>query len=358
MVCDGNLNFRTNNGFIQRFNVNSLNQLTTNTRSGKFTVAGTTTSPATNVTVNTTNAFLYADATFAATNFTLANGTNTFTAIAKDSYGRRDTNSVTVNLPATNVFSYDANGNLLGDGMRNFAYDDENQLTSVWVTNVWRSDFVYDGLMRRRIKRDYTWLSGAWVLASEIRYHYDGNLVIQERDTNNVPLVTYTRGNDLSGTLQGAGGIGGLLALSQPSAINPQHFYYHADGNGNITMLISSSQMIVARYLYDPYGNLLSQSGLLAEVNPYCFSSKEWNANAGLYYFGRRFYDPNLQRWPNHDPIGERGGKNLYAFVGNNPLTRIDSLGLYSATGAEKWTCCKHPDCCLKVKIARRLRRY
>jgi len=72
-------------------------------------------------------------------------GNNSFTAIAQDSYGRRDTNSITVNLPATNSYSYDLNGNLLSDGNRNFAYDDENQLTSVWVTNVWRSDFVYDG---------------------------------------------------------------------------------------------------------------------------------------------------------------------------------------------------------------------
>jgi hypothetical protein len=52
--------------------------------------------------------------------------------------------------PAENNY-YDLNGNLTNDGTRNFAYDDENQLTSVYVTNVWRSDFVYDGKLRRRI---------------------------------------------------------------------------------------------------------------------------------------------------------------------------------------------------------------
>ena len=44
-----------------------------------------------------------------------------------------------------------------------------------------------------------------------VRYVYDGNLVIQERDANNLPLVTYTRGKDLSGSLRRRGGIGGLL---------------------------------------------------------------------------------------------------------------------------------------------------
>jgi hypothetical protein len=48
---------------------------------------------------------------------------------------------------------YDLNGNLLSDGLRCFAWDDENQLISVWVTNAWRSDFQYDGRMRRRVRR-------------------------------------------------------------------------------------------------------------------------------------------------------------------------------------------------------------
>jgi len=47
-------------------------------------------------------------------------------------------------------YTYDANGNLLNDGQRYFSYDDENQLTSVTVSNAWRSEFVYDGLLRRR----------------------------------------------------------------------------------------------------------------------------------------------------------------------------------------------------------------
>jgi RHS repeat-associated protein len=84
--------------------------------------------------------------------------------------------------------------------------------------------------------------------------------------------------------------------------------YYHADGNGNVTMLIDSREQPVAKYLYDPYGNLIAKSGPLADANVHRFSSKAYEEKSGLYHFGRRFYDPNLQRWLNRDPSGIHGG--------------------------------------------------
>ena len=83
----------------------------------------------------------------------------------------------------------------------------------------------------------------------------------------------------------------------------------------------------VGSYEYDPYGNMISMSGLMASANKYRFSSKEWNDNEGLYYYGFRFYDPNLQRWLNRDPIQEGGGINLYGFVGNDPMDLLDPYG-------------------------------
>ena len=148
-----------------------------------------------------------------------------------------------------------------------------------------------------------------WRTASHTRYIYDGWRVIQERDQNNTPAVSYTRGNDLSGSLEGAGGIGGLLARSHGySGGNwSTHNFYHADGNGNITFMLNGSQTMVARYRYDPFGNTISSSGSLATANTYRFSSKEIHVNSGMYYYGYRFYDPSLQRWVNRDPIGEEG---------------------------------------------------
>ncbi|HOC57003.1 MAG TPA: RHS repeat-associated core domain-containing protein [Verrucomicrobiota bacterium] len=324
----GNLNSRTNNALVQTFSVNELNELTTAERSGTLTVAGTSTGPATEVTVNGQLAELYGDYTFAKPGLTLADGTNTFTAIAHDSYGRTDTNTISTFLPSTSNFTYDSNGNLTSDGRRCFAYDDENQLVSVWITNVWRSDFAYDGKMRRRIRYESTWTGSAWATNTIVRYVYDGNLVIQERDANNLPLVSYTRGKDLSGTLEGAGGIGGLLARSEMSNLQSPHAYYHPDGNGNVTCLINTNQVIVAYYLYDPYGNILSQSGPLAEANTYRFSSKELHVASGLVYYLYRCYEPTLQRWMNRDPVGELGGANLFQFVASDPVVGLDLWGL------------------------------
>jgi RHS repeat-associated protein len=59
----------------------------------------------------------------------------------------------------------------------------------------------------------------------------------------------------------------------------------------------------------------------------YRFSSKELHVNSGLYYYGYRWYHPNLQRWLNRDPLEERGGINLYRFVRNRPVDLSDPWG-------------------------------
>ena len=195
------------------------------------------------------------------------------------------------------------------------------------VTNFWQSQFTYDGLGRRRIRQDYVWLGNQWTLTNTVHYVYDGMTVIQERDGSNNPLVTYTRGTDLSGTAQGAGGIGGLLARTDGSGSS----YYHTDGNGNVTMLVNGSGAMAAKYLYDSYGNTLGTWGTLAAANTYRYSSKEIDLKSGLYYYGYRYYQPNLQRWLNRDPIAEAGGINLYDYVQNDPVNLIDPLGFSPA---------------------------
>jgi RHS repeat-associated protein len=275
-------------------------------------------------------------------------------------------------------FHYDANGNLTNrPSITNF-YDAENRLVGVTTVSNFgvshipiETSFVYDGLSRLREQLWWTNSAGSggggggssppptgggsneWFLVGGIAYIYDGNRVIQERDLNNNPLVSYTRGNDLSGTFEGAGGIGGLLARSDgySSGNFTDHNFYHADGNGNITYLVNSSQMLAASYRYDPFGNLISSSGSLAVSNTYRFSSKEFITSVSLYYYLYRFYDPGVERWMNRDPIEEKGGINLFTFVGNNPVDSFDLLGLdtddnmtYKAQCKKRCPCKVHCD--------------
>ncbi|HTV62959.1 MAG TPA: RHS repeat-associated core domain-containing protein [Verrucomicrobiae bacterium] len=336
----GNITEKKNSAATARainYGFNSLNEITNATIGnglGFLTpVAGSTSSKATGLTVNGSSVTPYADNSFYAT-MSVTNGPNAFTAIAWDSSGDFSTNTSTVNVILTNTFyGYDQNGNLTNDGFKNFAYDDENELIAVWVPGVWSNSFAYDGKMRRRIERDYSWDAGTsgWTETNEVHFIYDGNLVVEERNASNILLVSYTHGLDLNGSLDGAGGIGGLLARTTygqelPGA--PTTAFYHADGNGNVTALMYSNQQLAAKYLYDPFGNMLAMSGPLMNFNKYRFSSKEWNDNAGLYYYLYRFYEPSLQRWPNRDPIRETGGINLYTFMQDDPANHFDALGL------------------------------
>jgi hypothetical protein len=73
------------------------------------------------------------------------------------------------------------------------------------------------------------------VQTNEVYYVYDGNVVIQERNINNLPTTTYTRGLDLSGSLEGAGGIGGLLSMTlnfEPGSSSSNSMFYHATAMG------------------------------------------------------------------------------------------------------------------------------
>ena len=324
----GNLSARTNGVLWQRFFTDN-DQLTNVTLDTSMTVAGALTlAPQTNsVTVNGVGVRVNSDGTFATTNgINLASGNNTFITSLSNTSGQTLTKTNTQNLPSSLSLAYDCDGNMTNDGLHSLEYDDADRLVAVSVPGAWRAEYVHDALWRRRKNYQYGWSGSGWSLTNAVVYVYDRMLPIQERSGfNNHVHVTYTRGLDLSGSFQGAGGIGGLLARTDTNANSTLYF---ADGAGNITTLINSNGVKQASYLYDPFGNLLSMSGPLAAANHYRAFSKEWDPLSGDYYFGLRFYSPNLQRWRNADPIGFGGGLNMHRFVFNNPLGYVDLLGL------------------------------
>jgi RHS repeat-associated protein len=145
-------------------------------------------------------------------------------------------------------------------------------------------------------------------------------------DGNNALVRSYAWGPDLSGTAQGAGGVGGLLMVNAGSG--GVHFPAY-DLNGNVMGLVNAANGIIsAKYEYGPFGEVFCSVGDMAKVNPFGFSTKYTDNETDLLYYGYRYYSPALGRWLSRDPIEERGGLNLYGFVGNDPVNKWDRLGL------------------------------
>ncbi len=151
--------------------------------------------------------------------------------------------------------------------------------------------------------------------------------LVAEIDNTNSPIRRHLWGLDLSGSPQGAGGVGGLIATSLASG--GAHFMAF-DGNGNISAAINATDgSHSARFEYDPFGGTTSATGAAVPLLPFRFSTKYQDTLTGLYYYGYRYYNPETGRWVSRDQIEERGGLNLYGFAGNSPTGNIDSLGLF-----------------------------
>ena len=152
-------------------------------------------------------------------------------------------------------------------------------------------------------------------------------------------VVEYHWGKDLSGTIGGAGGVGGLLYLKRNGVI----YVPYCDAYGNVMGYWDEQGNVVAEYTYDAFGKLIASSGSMANTFSFRYSTKYFDPETGLYYYGYRFYSPDLMRWITRDPIGEEGGHNLYLFCKNLPLSVIDMLGDVAVTDipgimdANKW---------------------
>ena len=229
---------------------------------------------------------------------------------------------------------YDADGNLTNDGRFAYYWDAENRLLMLSnIANIPASGqfvvkFSYDYQGRRIQKLVLTNNGSGWVPSYTNKFLYDGWNVIAVLDGGTNLIRSFAWGSDLSGSMQAAGGVGGLISMTVYGGANAGTYFYCYDGNGNVIALVNAaSGAIAAQYEYGPFGELLRATGPLAFTNPFRFSTKYQDDETGLLYYGYRFYNPSTAKWPSRDPIGERGGMNLFAFVGNNSINTEDAFG-------------------------------
>jgi RHS repeat-associated protein len=195
--------------------------------------------------------------------------------------------------------SYDANGNLLNDGTRSFTWDARNRLTG--ITGV--ASFSYDALGRRQ---------SATINGNTVSYLYDGSDPVQEQ----------AGGTVLANILTGLG-IDERFTRTEGTASAS----YLTDALGSPVALADGSGAIKTSYGYDPYG---STSALgTASDNRYQYAGRE-NDGTGLYFNRARYYNPAWGRFISEDPFGLNGGINRFAYVGGNPISFRDPLGLWT----------------------------
>ncbi|MCX6865295.1 MAG: hypothetical protein NTV46_03570 [Verrucomicrobia bacterium] len=269
-------------------------------------------------------------------NGTLTLGASNYVADALNQYTKA--NGIT--LPIGTDPAYDADGNYQRGPLPAAPYaesilvwDAENRLIQVTKLNGDVISFDYDHLSRRISKT----VTPNGETAVTTRYLYDGWNLIAEY-TGTTLTRTYVWGMDLSGSMQGAGGVGGLLVTSEhgmttgnPPVPTRTPYYPTFDGNGNVSEYLDDAGEAVAHYEYDAFGNtvatLVDDDVDINKDFAHRFSTKSIDIETGLYYYGYRYYDPLTGRWPSRDPIGERGGMNLNGFVRNDAINVWDLLG-------------------------------
>jgi RHS repeat-associated protein len=232
----------------------------------------------------------------------VTSGTNSVEVKAKDYSGNERTNTYQVTVSGSSkTLSYDANGNLIGDGSRTFEWDAENRVIAV-NQGALRSEFSYDGSARRVrvIEKD------GGVVTSDRRFLWCDAEICEERDAG------------------GSTSVRRFFSLGMQEGASS--FFYARDHLGSIREMTDSSGAIAARYDYDPYGRVTKISGNKDSV--FNFTGEFFHGASGLSLTLFRAYDPNLGRWLSEDPIGFGGGTNTCAYVSSNPLNFLDPLGL------------------------------
>jgi RHS repeat-associated protein len=166
------------------------------------------------------------------------------------------------------------------------------------------AEYTYNGA-GQRIKK---------VTQTETRiFHYDqiGHLIAETNQTGEM-LAEYVYLGDQ------------LLAMIKPSELV---YYYHNDHLGTPQVLTDDAQTIAWKAVYTPFGD--SAVSIQTVENPFRFPGQYYDPETGLHYNYFRYYNPQTGRYITPDPIRLWGGINLFSYVANSPLNKVDPWGLY-----------------------------
>jgi RHS repeat-associated protein len=201
-------------------------------------------------------------------------------------------------------FKYDANGNLIEDDRHTYQWDAENRLIGIGYKAApqKKTEFKYDGKGRRVATIETNGTN-----RTETRHAWCGDKICAARNEKDEPVAYYFD-----------------EGVYRPQDKNKKA-YYAKDRLGSVRDVLDERGKSIARYDYDPYGQFIVQPEKAPEFG---YAGMRYHAASGLYLTKYRAYDPQTARWLSRDPIEEAGGINLYGYVGGNPISHTDPLGL------------------------------
>jgi RHS repeat-associated protein len=214
-----------------------------------------------------------------------------------------DNRLLTWNVPGGGTsFTYDHNGNMLTAGSTTYTWDDRNRLARV----TGGASFSYDPLGRRI----FTTLGGTTTSYTYFQWN---------------PLMEQ-QGTTVTGEILAGLGLDERYQRTTTTGSSAGAYSMLTDALGSTVALTNSSGAITTTYAYDPYGNTTASG--TASDSSYQFTGRE-NDGTGLYEYRNRYYAPSWGRFISEDPLGFGGrDADLYRYVGGNPVSNTDPLGL------------------------------
>ena len=191
----------------------------------------------------------------------------------------------------------------------------------------------------------FTWQGGRQLATAEkgttsLNFVYNESGLRTEKNVGNASHRYVYRGSTLVAEITGSYALyfhhdarGEIVGFTYASGNTQAEYFYRKNLQGDVIGIVDASGSSVAEYRYDAWGQVLSSSGTMAAINPIRYRGYYFDQETGLYYVSSRYYDPEIFRWINADDPSNLGANsdfasvNLFAYCGNNPVSRADNGG-------------------------------